>query len=102
MNKITYEPEEMSLIMQSYLEASKLQFSTMEEYLEWRSKLLPFLSEKAQENRKFLYHLPLITVLLGATGGTKIMAQMIFRRILDEEFTERIREIEQLRKPRQA
>lgn len=102
MNKITYEPEEMSLIMQSYLEASKLQFTTMQEFLDWRSKLLPFLSAKATGNRELLYNLPLITVLIGSTGATKIMTQMVFRRILDEEFTERIREIEQLRKPRQA
>lgn len=102
MNKISYEPEEMSLIMQSYLEASKLQFATMEEYLEWRSKLLPFLSAKATENRELLYNLAMITALLGSQGATKIMCKLVFRRILDEEFTERIREIEQLRKPRQA
>lgn len=102
MNKISYEPEEMSLIMQSYTEAQKLDFSTMTEYLEWRARIIPFLAKEPQEGRELLYNLAAITVLIGSTGATRIMIQMIFRKVLDSEMTERIREIEQLRKPRQA
>lgn len=102
MNKISYEPEEMSLIMQSYLEAQKLDFQTMTEYLDWRARIIPFLSRTPQEGRELLYNMAAITVLLGSTGATKIMIQMVFRKVLDFEMTERIREIEQLRKPRQA
>ena len=101
-NRITYEPEEMSLIMQSYLEATKLQFTTMQEFLDWRARIIPFLSRTPQEGRELLYNLAAITVLVGSTGSTKFMIQMVFRRILDMEMTERIREIESTRKPRQA
>jgi len=101
-NRISYEPEEMSLIMQSYAEAQKLEFATMTEYLDWRARIIPFLSRTPQEGRELLYNLAAITVLVGSTGSTKFMIQMVFRRILDMEMTERIREIESTRKPRQA
>ena len=101
-DKISYEPEEMSLVMQAYMEATKFKFSTMSEYMDWRSRLIPFLSKVPQEGRELLYNLAAITVLIGSTGTTRIMIQMIFRKVLDSEMTERIREIEQLRKPRQA
>lgn len=99
-DKISYEPEEMSQIMNAYMEATKFKFTNIIEYLDWRSKIIPFLSAKPQEGREFLYNLSAITVLIGSTGATKTMIQIVYRKILDMEFTERIREIEQARKPR--
>ena len=98
MNKITYEPEEMSLIMQSYEEATKLQFSNLEEYLTWRTRLIPFLATKQSEGRELLYNLAFITVLLSGSEESRLMCRIILKNILDLEMTERIKEIEQSRK----
>ena len=100
-NKITYEPEEMSLIMQSYAEATKLQFSNLEEYLTWRTKIIPFLASKPQEGREFLYNLSFITVMTSGSKESQLMTRTILKNILDMEMTERIKEIEQTRKPKQ-
>ena len=98
MNKITYEPEEMSLIMQGYEEATKLQFSNMEEYLNWRTRLIPFLATKQDEGRELLYNLAFTTVLLSGSEESRLMCRIILKNILDQEMTERIKEIEQSRK----
>ena len=100
-NKITYEPEEMSLIMQSYHEAAQLHFTNLEEYLTWRTKIIPFLASKPQEGREFLYNLSFITVMTSGSKESQLMTRTILKNILDMEMTERIKEIEQTRKPKQ-
>lgn len=100
-NKITYEPEEMSLILQGYEEATKLQFSNMEEYLNWRTRLIPFLAQDETEGRELIYNLAFITVILYSSEESRLMCRIILKNILDQEMTERIKEIEQTRKPKQ-
>ena len=98
MNKITYEPEEMSLIMQSYEEAAQLKFNTMPEYMTWRTRLIPFLAQDETEGRELIYNLAFITVILYSSEESKAMCRLILKNILDTEMTERIKEIEKSRK----
>ena len=99
MKKITYEPEHLSELFSSFLEhLENNDFRSMDEYLSWRGEILPFLSRKPTEHRDLLYHIPFIWGLCYFQDiSTKRLCQLILRNILELEFTQRLREIEQIK-----
>ena len=101
MNRLTYEPERLTDLIDSFNQASQFNFSTLSEYLEWRSKILPFLALQEQPGRKLLYNLAFMHALLSSNEKVQIMCKIILKDILDHEFAVRIREIESIRRMQQ-
>lgn len=97
MKRITYEPENLSQIINGFMELQKMEFKTMTEYQEWRNELIPYFSSQEIEGRDLLYNLSFITALIYGTNETKAMLKIILQNILNMEFSIRIKEIEQSR-----
>ena len=101
MDRLTYEPERLTDLIDSFSHASQFTFSNLTEYLDWRSKILPFLALQEQPGRTLLYNLAFMHALLSSNENTQIMCKILLKRILDQEFAVRIREIEAIRRVHQ-
>ena len=101
MDRLTYEPERLTDLIDSFVQASKFTFTNLSEYLEWRSKILPFLALQKQSGRNLLFNLPFMYALINSNEHTQIMCKIILKKILDNEFAARIREIESIRRVQQ-
>lgn len=98
MKRITYEPENMSQVMNSFMELQQMNFKTMDEYFEWRNELIPYFCEDGGEDRELLYNLSFITALVFGRQETRIMLKIVLQNILNKEFSKRIKEIEKARR----
>ena len=87
----------MTLLIEQYEELRKMQFESQKEFFAWRGQIIPFLSEKSTKGREFLYSLPFISNLIYGRETTKTMCRVVLQKILDQEMTERIKEIEKIR-----
>ena len=67
---------------------------TLSEFLEWRGKILPFLAARPQEGRNFLYSYPFILAFTKPRyESTREICKIVLLNVIDEEFTERLKEI---------
>ena len=99
MKRITYEPEQLSNIINSYREHLSFDFHSPQEFYEWRSEIVPFLAEQAQYGRELLFTPAFIACLTVGTDETRFMCRLALRNLIEAEFIERIREIESARLP---
>ena len=72
-----------------------------EKYTLWRGEIIPFFAEHETPGRKFLSNPAFINQLLWGRQETRIMCKRVLENIIIEEFTIRIREIEQTRRGKQ-
>lgn len=67
-----------------------------EKYWKWRGEILPFLGSEETRGRHLLYYMPLITNLINSKNPiTKKYIKTVILNIIDKEFSQRLREIEQ-------
>lgn len=97
--RISFEPEELSGIINSFITQSKVHFTSLEQYLDWRSGILPFLALEPTEHRHMLYNLPFIMQLSQGRPETKAVCELALKNLLDYEFTRRLKELENIRHP---
>lgn len=98
MNKISFEPEQLSQVVNSFLTHLEIECKDSNEYLRWRAELIPFLAQTPTEGRDLLFLPPFISQLIYGTPQTRYMCQLAVKNILEQEFQARLREIEQARK----
>lgn len=97
-DRISFEPDELSQIFNSFLKRSRMEFTDLKEYLNWRGEILPFLASQPTDGRKLLYKLPFFYALCYSQHkATKLILHLALRNILEMEFTQRIKEIEKNR-----
>lgn len=104
MNRINFEPEEMSQVINLFLEHIKTDFDgedRNEKYILWRGEAILFFAEKETRGRKFLSNPAFINQLLWGNKETRVMCKKILQNIIIEEFTLRIKEIEKIRREKQ-
>ena len=99
LNRISYEPEQLSQVINSYLEHLEFDFHRASDYLDWRAEILPFLAEQATKGRELLFSPPFIAALTDGKPETRFMCHLALRNIIEAEFIDRLKEIEQARKP---
>ncbi len=96
-NKITYEPEQLSQVVTSFLNHLQMDFTDTDSYLRWRGEIIPFFAETTTEGRKLLYNPSFTSVLIYGKPTSRYMCRMVLKNIIEQEFSQRIREIEQAR-----
>ena len=96
-NRITYEPEQMSQVVNSFLAHLNTQFTDTQTYLQWRAEIVPFLAETPTHGRSMLFNPAFISTLIFGRPESRYMCRLALQNIVEDEFTRRIREIEQHR-----
>ena len=98
MTRISFEPDELSQIINSFITHLKVHFTSIEQYLEWRTEILPFLALEPTEYREMLYNMPFISALTLGRPETQAVCELALKNLIEHEFTKRLKEIEQARK----
>lgn len=98
MTRISFELDELSQIINSFLDHLNIHFTNLEQYLKWRAEILPFLALEPTEHRHMLYNLPFITAVSMGKPATKALCELALKNLIEYEFTQRLKEIEQARK----
>ena len=98
--RISYEPEELSQLINSFLDHLETRFTgndRNDKYAMWRAEIIPFLAQEETEGRKFLDNPAFINQFLWGRDETRFMCRRIVYNIVTQEFTLRIKEIEKIR-----